>query len=165
MRTVDYISQIKETVEQLKHLENQETNPRLRKRLQLLRILKSGLTLYLTRACEMVGYTDKHGREIWQKYLAEGLTGYARLNYSRQKRGKLSYAQEAQVNSQAAEVGVASQKEAQAYIFEQFGVRLAVSNVGKLFQRLEVTAKIPRPRNRRTSDEEQREYKKTMLGG
>jgi hypothetical protein len=55
MRIVDYINQIKETAEELKHLENQETNPRLRKRLQLLRILKSGLTPYLTRACEMVG--------------------------------------------------------------------------------------------------------------
>src|SRR5687768_11299543 len=102
MRTVDYVSQIKETAEQLKRLENKETNPRVRKRLQLLRILKSGLTPYLTRACEMVGYTDKHGREIWHKYLAEGLSGYARLNYSRQKRGKLSYEQEAQVNEQAA---------------------------------------------------------------
>ncbi|HSK71957.1 MAG TPA: winged helix-turn-helix domain-containing protein [Pyrinomonadaceae bacterium] len=165
MRTVDYISQIKETADELKHLEKQETNPRVRKRLQLLRILKSGLTPYLTRACEMVGYSDKHGREIWQKYLAEGLTGYARLNYSREKRGKLSYAQEAQVNSRAAEVGFASHKEAQGYIFEQFGVCLAVSNVGKLFQRLEVRAKVPRPRNRRTSDEEQREYKKTTWGG
>jgi transposase len=97
--------------------------------------------------------------------LAEGLNGYARLNYSRAKRGKLTYEQEAQVNSRAAEVGFGSQKQAQEYIFEQFGVRLAVSNVGKLFQRLEVTAKVPRPRNRRTSDEEQSEYKKTTRGG
>lgn len=165
MRIVDYISQIEETADELKALENQETNPRLRKRLQLLRILKSGLTPYLTRACEMVGYTDKHGREIWQKYLTEGLTGYARLNYSRKKRGKLTSEQEAQVNRRAAEVGFASHQEAQGYIFEQFGVCLAVSNVGKLFQRLEVTAKVPRPRNRRTSEAEQTEYKKTMPGG
>lgn len=165
MRIVDYVSQIKETADELKHLENKETNPRLRKRLQLLRVLKSGLTPYLTRACEMVGYTDKHGREIWRKYLAEDLSGYARLNYSRKKRGKLTYEQEAQVNSRAAEVGFASQAEAKAYILEQFGVRLAVSNVGKLFQRLAVTAKVPRPRNRRASDQEQAEYKKTIWDG
>jgi len=44
MRTVDYVSQIKESADELKELENKEKNPRLRKRLQLLRILKSGLT-------------------------------------------------------------------------------------------------------------------------
>lgn len=164
MRIVDYVSQIKETADDLKRLENKETNPRLRKRLQLLRILKSGLTPYLTRACEMVGYSGKHGREIWQKYLTEGLAGYARLNYLRVKRGRLSYEQESQVNKQAGKTGFASQAEVQTYIFERFGVCLAISNVGKLLQRLEVTAKVPRPRNRRTSGQEQSEYKKTIPG-
>jgi len=162
MRTVDYVSQIKETADQLRRLEDKEENPRLRKRLQMLRILKSGLTPYLTNACAMVGYSDKHGREIWQKYLAAGLAGYARLNYLRIKRGKLTYEQEVQVNREAAAAGFASQAEAQSYIVEQFGVRLAISNVGKLLHRLEVTAKVPRPRNGRTSEAEQVEYKKTM---
>ncbi len=162
MRTVDYVSHIKETADELKRLENKEENLRLRKRLQLLRILKSGLTPFLTKACAMVGYSDKHGREIWQKYVAEGLAGYARLNYLRVKRGKLSYEQEREVNREAAETGFASQAEAQTYIVEQFGVRLAISNVGKLLRRLEVTAKVPRPRNRRTSEVEQAGYKKTM---
>ncbi len=162
MRTVDYVSQIKETADELRRLENKEENPRLRKRLQLLRILKSGLTPFLTKACAMVGYSDKHGREIWQKYLAEGLAGYARLNYLRIKRGKLTYEQEREVNRTAAATGFASQAAAQTYIVEQFGVRLALSNVGKLLHRLEVTAKVPRPRNRRSSEAEQVEYKKTM---
>ena len=151
MRTVDYVSQIKESADELKELENKEKNPRLRKRLQLLRILKSGLTPFLNKVCQMVGYSDKHGREIWQKYLAEALAGYARLNYLRQKRGKLTYEQEAQVSEQVV-VGFASQAEVQAYIFEQFGVSLARANVSKLLQRLEVKAKVPRPRNRRTSE-------------
>lgn len=164
MRTVDYVSLITETTDELKGLENKEKNPRLRKRLQLLRILKSGLTPFLTNACQMVGYSDKHGREIWQKYLAEGLAGYARLNYLRIKRGKLTYEQEAQVNGQAAAAGFASQTEVQTYIFEQFGVNLARANVSKLLRRLEVTAKVPRPRNRRTAEAEQIAYKKTMPG-
>ncbi len=94
--------------------------------------------------------------------MAEGLAGYARLNYLRVKRGKLSYEQEREVNREAAETGFASQAEAQTYIVEQFGVRLAISNVGKLLRRLEVTAKVPRPRNRRTSEAEQAGYKKPM---
>jgi len=162
MRRVDYTSQIRESAADLKRLENEEKNPRLHKRLQLLRILKSGLTPYLTKACEMVGYTDKHGREIWRKYQAEGLEGYARLNYSRAKRGKLTYEQEAKVNGEAATGGFASQAQVQTYILEQFGVCLAKSNVSKLLQRLEVTAKVPRPRNIRTSESEQSEYKKSM---
>lgn len=162
---VNYVSQIKETADELKVLENKEINVRVRKRLQLLRILKSGLTPYLTEACRMVGYTDKHGRAIWKKYRAEGLEGYALLKYSRQKRGKLSYEQEAAVNQRAAQVGFGSQLEAQVYIFEQFGINLAISNVGKLFKRLEVRAKVPRPRNRLSSDDEQQAYKKTMPGG
>lgn len=162
MRTVDYISQIKESAVALKRLEQAETNPRLHKRLQLLRILKSGLTPYLKQACAMVGYTDKHGRELWRKYLAEGLAGYARLNYSRAKRGKLTYEQEAQVNAHAAQQGFASQREAQTFIGAQFGVNLAPSNVGKLLRRLAVTAKVPRPRNARTAEPAQSEYKKSM---
>lgn len=165
MRRVNYISQIKETADELKRLENKETNPRLRKRLQLLRILKSGLTAFLTRACEMVGYSDKHGREIWRKYVADGLEGSVRLNYSRQKRGKLTYEQEAEVNQKAAADGFASQSEAQQFIVEQFGVCLAISNVGKLFKRLEVRPKVPRPLNRKTSESEQLEYKKTTPKG
>lgn len=163
MRTVDYVGQIKESADRLKKLEDKEKNLRIRRRLELLRILKSGLTAYLTEACQMVGYSDKHGREIWQKYLAEGLSGYAKMNYSRVKRGKLTYEQEGQVNKKAATSGFASQSEVQSYIFEQFGVRLAISNVGKLLQRLEVRAKVPRPRNRLTSEEEQTEYKKNTL--
>lgn len=165
MRTVNYISQIKETTEHLKRLENKEENPRQRKRLQLLRILKSGLTLYLTKACRMVGYSDKHGREIWQKYLTDGLEGAVRVNYSRQKRGKLSFEQEAEINRKAGSDCFASQAEAQQFIVEQFGICLAISNVGKLFKRLEVRAKVARPLNRKTSEAEQLEYKKTMRRG
>lgn len=159
------MGQIRENAEPLKKLEDKEKNPRIKRRLQLLRILKSGLTLYMTEACRMVGYTDKHGRDIWQKYLAEGLEGYARLNYSREKRGKLSYEQEAEVNEAAAVCGFAWQAEVRQFIFEQFAVRLAPSNVSKLLQRLEVTAKVPRPRNRLTSEKEQATYKKTMPRG
>lgn len=165
MRTVNYVGQIKETADELKRLENKETNPRLRKRLQLLRILKSGLTPFLTKACEMVGYSDKHGREIWRKYAAADLEGSVRLNYSRQKRGKLTYEQEAEINQKAETSGFASQSEAQQFIVEQFGIGLAISNVGKLFQRLEVRAKVPRPLNRKTSQTEQLAYKKTTPSG
>jgi len=161
MRIVNYVSRITETADELKGLENKEKNPRLQKRLQLLRILKSGLTPFLNKACEMVGYSDKHGRGIWQKYVAEGLAGYARLNYSRLKRGKLTYEQEAQVNREATVAGFASQREVQTYIFEQFGISLGRANVSKLLQRLEVRAKVPRPLKRRTSEEEQAAYKKT----
>lgn len=163
MRTVDYVGQIKESAEELKNLEDKEKNLRIRRRLQLLRILKSGLTAYMTEACAMVGYTDKHGREIWRKYLSEGLNGYAKMNYSTAKRGKLTYEQEVQVNKEAATSGFASRSEVQQFIFEQFGVRLAISNVGKLLHRLEVKAKVPRPHNRLTSQDAQSAYKKTIV--
>ena len=113
----------------------------------------------------MVGYSEKHGHGIWRKYLVEGVCGYARMNYSKAKRGKLTYEQEAQVNKEAATSGFGSQAEVQSYIFEQFGVRLAVSNVGKLLHRLEVTATVPRPRNHLTSKAEQSEYKKNTVSG
>ncbi len=79
----------------------------------------------------------------------EGLDGSARLNYSRAKRGKLTSEQEAKVNEQAGREGFALQTEVQSFILEQFDVCLAKSNVSKLLQHLEVTAKVPRPLNRR----------------
>jgi transposase len=165
MRTVDYVRHIAETAEQLQQLEDKESNPRLHKRVQLLRLLKSGCTPYLSQACRLVGLSEKHGRDLWRKYREQGWAGYVRLDYLRCKRGKLSAAQEAQVNRQAAREGFASQAEVQRYLLTQFGVSLAKSNVSKLLRRLEVTAKVPRPRNRRTSEEAQKAYKKTIVSG
>ena len=119
MRVVDYVSQISESAKELKKLEDKENNGRIKRRLQLLRILKSGLTSSMTEACEMVGSQIKTDATSGKNICWKAWAGYGRLNYSRQKRGKLSYEQEAQVNDQATVEGFAGQSKVQTFIFEQ----------------------------------------------
>ena len=145
----------------MKNLENKENNLRIRRRLQLLRILKSGLTAYLTEACQMVGYTDKHGRHILAEVSGRRFSQLCQDELFTAKTREVNLRTGSRVNHQAATFGFDSQAAVQNYIFEQFEVRLAKSNVSKLLQRLAVTAKVPRPRNRLTSETEQIEYKKT----
>lgn len=161
MRKVDYASQIQESVEELKRQEDTITSARIHKRVQLLRLLKSRQVRFFKEACQIVGFSDVWGRELLQKYLEQGLEKYLEMNYTHRKTGKLTAEQETLVNLKAHE-GFDSQAEVSQWVVAEFGIQLSATSVSRLLQRLEITAKVPRPRNRKTSSEEQEGYKKNL---
>ncbi len=160
MRVVDYQKEIRQTEAELRTLEKRQSNAKLLLRIQLLRLLKSGEFSLLKRAVKILGITDKHGYDLWNKYQSEGLDGYLRLNY-RANRAKLDARQKAQLIERA-EQGFASQSAAREFIENEFAVSYTQQGISLLFQRLKIKLKVVRPFNIKADETEQSEYKKTF---
>jgi len=114
----------------------------------------------LKRAVKILGITDKHSYDLWNKYQSEGLDGYLRLNY-RANRAKLDARQKAQLIERA-EQGFASQSAAREFIENEFAVSYTQQGISLLFQRLKIKLKVLRPFNIKADETEQSEYKKTF---
>lgn len=135
-------------------------NARLRLRVQLLRLLKCGQVTQVKEASELLGISSKHGYTLWHRYHREGLEKYLSLDY-KARRAKLSPSAQQKLMKKA-ETGYISQREAQAYLSQEFGVSYTQQGISVLFQRLKIKAKVPRPANILADKEEQAEYKKTL---
>lgn len=160
MRVVDYQKEIRQTESELRTLEKRQSNAKLLLRVQLLRLLKSGEFSQLKRAVKILGMTDKHGYDLWNKYQSEGIDGYLRLNY-RANRAKLNEQQKARLIERAAQ-GFASQWEAREFIENEFAVSYTQQGISFLLQRLKIKNKAVRPFNIKADESEQSKYKKTF---
>lgn len=162
MRKLDFVNLIVETAAALQARERQEKDARLRLRAQLLRLLKTRAAATIKEACAVCGITPKHGYDLWRKYQGRGLDEYLRLDW-KPRRAKLSDAQQARLLERAGtENGFGSQGAARRFLQDEFNVYYTQGGVSHLFQRLKIKAKVPRPKNQKTSDEEQAAYKKTL---
>jgi len=160
MRTVDYPRLIKESLSELNKEDKKQKNARLRLRVQMLRLLKSGQVEQVKQASKILGISAKHGYDLWQRYRKEGITKYLRLDY-RAREPKLTAAEQQQLIGKAA-TGDISQREAQEYIEKEFGVSYTQQGISILFQRLKIKSKVPRPENILADIAEQAEYKKSL---
>jgi transposase len=164
MRKLDFPNLIAETGEQLRECEKKEKDARLRMRIQLLRLLKSGETRAIKDACRICGITPKHGYDLWHKYRDQGLGEYLKLNW-KPRPAKLTPEQQRKLLAHAAvQNGFGSQQEGLDYLRREFAVSYTQGGISLLFQRLKIKAKEPRPVNKKASVEEQAEYKKTFPG-
>ena len=162
MRILDFSTLIAETVDDLRKREKQEKDARVRLRVQLLRLLKSQERRSIKDAVKVCGFTPKHGYDLWHKYRDKGLTAYLRLDW-KPRRSKLTDEQQAKLLERVSEdSGFASQQEARRFLTDEFAVSYTQAGISLLFARLKIKAKVPRPRNKKASLEEQAEYKKTF---
>jgi transposase len=164
MKRLDFSSLIVESAEQLRERERREKDARKRLRFQLLRLLKNKESESIKDASRMCGITSKHGYDLWHKYRDQGLEKYLQLEW-KPRRSKLSDEQQAQLIKQVTEEnGFASQQQARQFIADEFHLEYTQAGVSLLFARLKIKAKMPRPKNKKASSEEQAEYKKTLPG-
>ncbi len=161
MRVVDYQKLIKESETELKVLEKQQSNARLRLRLQMLRLLKSGQFSQIKQVSQFCGFSPKHGYDLWKKYREMGLAEYLQLKYQACQ-SRLAATEQSKLLKRA-EKGFASQRQAQEYIEQEFGISYTQQGISKMFERLQVKAKVPRPFNIKADGVAQSEYKKTFL--
>jgi transposase len=160
MKVINYEVEIQESVEKLRAVEKQQTKAKLLRRVQLLRMLKSGEFTESKKAAQFLGYSSKQGYQLWKKYKAEGLSGYLELKYQANHK-KLNCEQEEYLLKKAEE-GFSSQKEVRELILEKFGVSYTQQGISDLFQRLKIKKKVPRPFNLKADKEVQAEYKKSL---
>ncbi len=163
MRIVEYPKLIKENLSELKRAEKRQKNARLRLRVQMLRLLKSGQVAQVKQASQLLGISSKHAYTLWHRYQQQGLEKYLSLDYTA-RAAKLTAAAQRKVVKKA-KTGYVSQRAAQAYIKAEFGVSYTQQGISMLFQRLKIKAKIPRPANIMANKEEQQAYKKSLRRG
>lgn len=161
MGRLDYPKLIHERVRELSKLEKQQSNGRLRLRVQMLRLLKSGEVSEVKDASRLLGISAKHGYQLWHRYRASGLSYYLKLAY-KPKVSKLKSAAQVQLIKQAQAVGFNSQGEARAWIEQQFGHSYTQQGVSLLFQRFRIKAKTARPDNILGQREARVEDKKSL---
>lgn len=159
MKVVDYEDEIKESEEELRKLEKQQSQAKLLRRVQFLRLLKSGEFKQAKRCAEFLGLQEKQGYEWWKLYRNKGLGEYLKLNYKDNAR-KLKAEEEAKLLEKTGH-GFGSQKEVREYILQEFGVEYTQQGISDLFKRLKIKKKVVRPFNIKANQEEQVEYKKT----
>lgn len=159
MKVIDYQSEIKESVEELRNLEKKQQSAKLLRRVQFIRLLKNGEFKHAKKCAQFLGLEEKQGYEWWKKYHREGLNVYLTLNYQANAK-KLKESEEAILLEQA-KVGFSSQKEAKEYIYQEFGVEYTQQGVSDLFERLKIKKKVLRPFNIKADRAEQISYKKT----
>jgi len=81
MRKLDFSTLVKEDLKTLEKRERQETNARLRLRVQFLRLLKTQPATSIKAVCLTIGITAKRGYEWWDLYKEKELDGYLQLHY------------------------------------------------------------------------------------
>ncbi len=160
MRKVDYPSLIKESLSELSQHEKTQTTARLRLRVQMLRLLKSGTASEVKQASALVGCSAKHGYDLWHRYRDSGLVKYLTLDY-KLKASRLTPSEQQKLLKKAA-TGFSSQREARAWIAQELGHQYSQQGISWLFQRFKIKAKVARPCNVLQHPEEHTAYKKTL---
>ena len=158
---IDYPSIITEDIATLLEAERRQSRAKLRDRIRILRLLKSGTARSLPVAADMVGLGIGQVRKLFDRYRQEGFEELCRWRYQGNHR-KITRENELKLVEEASkrENGFTSQSEAQSYIFATFGVELTQPAISDIFSRNGIRCKTARPRNIFSSEEAQQEYKK-----
>lgn len=156
-----YKELIIEDEQTLLECERQQKHGKLRDRVRMLRLLKSGEARNLPQVAPLIGLSLSHVRDLFKQYRQQGLQEFVRWRYGGNNR-KLTAEQQQQLVSACAEAPnrFASQAAVGQYILETFQVSYRQSGISMLCSRNKIKHKVGRPRNKQSSEEQQQEYKK-----
>ncbi len=158
MRTVNYKELIKEDVKELAVMERKEKRGRIRDRIKLLRLLKSGQCFTLKDACKIVGFTYQTGKNMWNIYKSEGMEGITQWGYNGRK-ARISYDELMGALNWETD-GPMNLEQAKCKIKEKFEINYSVSGTRYLFNTYKIKLKTGRPRNYDKEEGKEEEFKK-----
>lgn len=160
MNRLDYVVEITEDADTLLHLEHQAQHPKQRQRIQMLRLLKSGLAMTMPEVATLVGISPSTADRHWRTYKREGLAAMCSLAY---KGGQVRLDEEAlrRLNERCAE-GFSTMQSAATWVEETFAVSYTPGGLWTLFQRLGYKAKTGRPVHYKQDLEAQVAFKKKV---
>lgn len=162
MRVIDYSQAIAEDVEELKKLEKQQQDARLRDRVRFLRFLKEGAATSQPQAGEMVGLKRRRSQQLWQQYRQEGLTALLTTHY-KGSWGKLDSQQHARLLQRLDQDDVFTQQQIMDWLQVEMGITYTQGGLSDLLSRLKIKAKTGRPVNVRKDQMGEQAFKKTFL--
>lgn len=156
-----YAEIIVEDVETLLECERRQRQSKLRDRVRMLRLLKSGQARSLAAVAPMLGLSAAEVRYLFNNYRKQGLNEFTRWRYGGNNR-YLTAEQEQQVVAACGQASnaFAAQADLQQYILQTFEVHYSQPGISALCSRKKIKHKVGRPRNSKASEEHQQEYKK-----
>ena len=158
MRRLDYVCAITEDADMLMTLEQSNSEVKPRQRLQLLRLLKTGVAETMTSAAAMVGLSHSQASALWQLYQKKGLEALLETRY-KGRIPRLSSEQTARLQERCT-TGFRSLASAQEWMTETFAVTYTPSGVSRLFERLKNKKKTGRLKHYKQDLEAQEAFKK-----
>jgi transposase len=160
MRTVNYKELIKEDIKELASMERKEVRGRIRDRIRLLRLLRSDQCSTLKGACKILGFTYQTGKNMWNIYKTQGISGITQWGYSGRK-ARVSYDELMGALDWETD-GPMNLRQAGVMIRQRFGVNYSSSGVRYLFNTYKIKLKTGRPRNYKKEEGKEEEFKKNF---
>lgn len=144
MRRIKYEDRIKESIEQLKSIEQSQKQSRLRDRVRFVRFLKEGRATTQQQAGELVGISARQSQKLWQLYSSQGLQALVLCHY-KGSWPKLSSTEQARL-LQRLDVGdISSQKQLLEWLKQEMNICYTQGGLSGLLGRMKVKLKTGRP--------------------
>jgi transposase len=161
-RTIDYMIEIHESIEELQLIEHSQTQSRLRDKVRFIRFLKEGVTSSQIGCGAILGINARQSQRIWSQYRKSGLNSLITLNYHGTI-GKLSYTQIHLLQNFLRDHNYGlTQEQILTWISDSFNVTYTQSGISKLFSRLKIKLKTGRNENIRKNATQEADFKKNL---
>ena len=161
---IDYPSEIQESVTELQSKEAKSRKSAVLKRLQLLRILKSGQVSNREQAAALIGISSRQASRLWKTYQQQGIAGLCDYQPGGCKE-KLTAGQKEQLQQAAAEGQFATLWQACDYVANTFSVRYTQPGIWSLFRAMKIKLKTARPQHYKQDQRRAEAFKKTLSNG
>ena len=159
---MDYGSIIKEELEFLQEEERKAVKAKVRDRIRLLRLLKSGQATSQLACAELIGLSQRRCQALWRRYREKGFAAYIQTGYQHNF-GKLECWQISRLQAFCRQDLAGRLEDVQHFLKQEFGIVYTISALSKLLKRLKIKRKTGRPVNIRKDAEQEEAFKKTLL--
>jgi transposase len=155
-----YPKEIHESDDELRRQEQQLRGTKVVDRVRMLRLLKSGQAATLQAVGELLGYSRVQVTRWWEQYHREGLAELLVVRSSPGRPTRLTEAARAGIHAAMKRGEIATLKDAQRYLREQWQIHYASLNgIWRQWHRERTRKKTGRPRHRRASTKKQEEFR------
>lgn len=161
MSVIDYREVIKEEVEELKRLEKQQKEARLRDRARFIRYLKEGSATSQPQAGAMVGLQRRRSQQLWKQYSEGGLSALLTIHY-KGSWSKLDSQQQARLLQRLDQDDISTQQQIIDWLKAEMGITYTQGGISELLSRLKIKSKTGRPVSVRKDEAGERAFKKTF---
>ena len=164
---IDYPSVIRESEEELRTLERQHrSTPRLLRRIQMLRLLKSGACRSMIRAAPILDYSVPQLERWWRIYREGGVELLLNQRSIGGSSERMTPDAWEGLHAELEAGRIRTLEQARHYLWEKWGIEYkSVGGVSGLFRRHGIKWKTGRRHHRKTDAAAQAAFKQTSLPG
>ena len=157
---IHYPDLIRESDSELAALERQRRRHPTADRIKMLRLLKSDTFRSRRALAPVLGYSQRQLQRWWDAYQAGGMEALLVYESCGGSQERITPEAWATLMEEMKAGRIATLKQIQSYLHQQWGIDYRVGSISRLLQRHKVKLKTGRRRHRQASAEEQGAFKK-----